>query len=247
MGLTEEHGRVALAIAEVEARMCKLKHDAREYEFRYELSSDRMRQRLDKGKERKTKDVLNWMSIFEALQRLQSEYPHVNVKTPTPAIEWGLDPDSEISADEDFEGRARRRIAKFEAIYEMESQEMLELLSDFRVRETAEIIKWLLDYQYVRYSENPHLDPEGIFGATEMTDAEVAEQIENLKLNINYYEDCYNMTSDQMLALLRRGEIEETIEIIEWKFDLRDLHVMEKEIPTTGKPTTATSPSTIGN
>ena len=248
MARAEKHGKAALPIAEVEARMSKLKHDAREYEFRYELSSDRMRQRLDKGEERRTKDVLKWMSIFDALQSLQSEYPDVNVKTPIPAIERGIDPDDgKASYRDSLDERLKRSIAKFESIYEMESQEMLELLSDFKVRETAEIIKWMLDYQYVRYSENPHLDPEGLFGTTEITDAEVAEIVDNLQLNINCYEERYKMSSDQMLALLKSGDIEETIEIIEWKFDLRDLCVMEKEIRTTGKPTTATRPSTISN
>ena len=239
MGLTEEHGKVALPIAEVEARMSKLKHDAREYEFRYELSSDKMRERLDKGKERKTKDVLTWMSIFDALQRLKSEYPHVNVKTPTPAIERGLDPDGEIAIHEDFASRARRSIAKFESIYEMESQEMLELLSDFKMRETAELIEWMFDYKALRRIEEAPRDSEGNIIRRKATVTEIEESIAEFKGRVEDHETRLSMSSEAMLDLVANGQISETVEIAEWKLDLREIEVLEEEIRTAGRPGTA--------
>ena len=162
MSVPEEQREGALSVAEVEARMAKLKHDAREYEFRYELSPEKMRRRLEEGKERKTKDVLKWMTIFDALQSLQAEYPDVHVETPTPAIEKGLDPEWKRSADEDdYCAQLRRSIAKYEDIYEMDSSEMVDLLSDEKVKETNEIIEWMSDCKELRRMEEAPRDSEG--------------------------------------------------------------------------------------
>ena len=240
MAKTEKHSEVALPTAEVEARMSKLKHDTREYEFRYELSSDRMRQRLDKGEERRTKDVLKWMSIFDALQSLQSEYPNVNVTTPIPAIERGIDPDDgKASYKDSFDERLRRSIAKFEAIYEMGSQEMLELLSDFKVRETSELLEWMFDYKTLRHLEEAPRDSEGNIIRQEATEAEIEESIVEFKGRVTGHEARFKMSSKEMLEQLASGQISETVEIAEWKLDLREVQLLEEEIRTTGRPSTA--------
>ena len=76
-----------------------------------------------------------------------------------------------------------------------------------------------------------------------MTDAHVEEWHTGVKCNISYYEETYKMTSEEMLNLLNKGEIEETIEIFEWKLYFGELQMLEREILTTGKPTRTTEPS----
>ena len=240
MARPDEHGKVELPMVEVEARMAKLKHDTREYEFRYELSSDRMKLRLDEGRERRTKDVLNWMSVFDSLQSLQSKYPHISVETPIPAIERAVDLDGEKMPDKgNFDARLRRSIAEFEAIYEMESQEMLELLSDFKVRETAELIKWMFDYNAISRIEEADRDSEGNIIRREATEAEIEESIVEFKDRVRDHEARFNVSSEVMLEQVAKGQISETVEITEWKLDLREVQLLEEAIHTTGRPGTA--------
>ena len=148
----------------------------------------------------------------------------------------------EVDPDE-FDAKLRRRIERFEAIYEMDSEKMKHLLIKNEVRETGELVKWMFDYHSLRRIEQAPRDSEGNVIIPQASEAEVEEYRVELKRNIKNYEARYEMTSEKMLDLLAKGEIEETIEIIEWKFDLRDLRVLEEEIPISGKPMTATAPS----
>ena len=137
-----------------------------------------------------------------------------------------------------------RNIARCESLYAMSSRKMLASLSTGKIAETDEILEWMQDFHVLRYLKQAPQDSEGKIITPEATDAEVEEYRVGLKLNISNYEDRYEMTSEQMLDLLSKGHFQENIEIIEWKFDLRDLRVLEEEIPTTGKPMTVTAPST---
>ena len=141
----------------------------------------------------------------------------------------------------------KRDIKMYEFRYETKSEEMLNLISDGKVKETGELVKWMFDYKALRHIEEAPRDSEGKKITPAATDAEVEEYRADLKRNIRDYETFYKMTSEKMLDLLSRGQIPETIEIIKWKFDLSDLRVLEKEIPITGKPTTTTVPSITGD
>ena len=258
MGHVKNRVKITMREMDVEARRSQLELDINMYEFRYEVSSEKMQELLIAGKERKTKNVLKWMSDYRALKRLDVEFPAH--ETPAPEIDPPqykkrpvappnrpfTTPVKKVDPEE-FDANLRRSIEKFESIYEMKSEEMLHLLSDFKVRETNEILEWIQDYKYLRYLEEAPRDSEGKRIIPEMTDAEVEEYRAELKRNIINYETRYKMTSEEMLDLLDKGRIPETIEIIEWKFDLRDLRVLEEEIPISGKPTTATAPSTTSD
>ena len=256
MTRSEKRVRVNMRKDDVEAWRAQLNLDVRTYEFRYEVSSEKMRQLLQAGKERETRDVLKWMSAYSSLQELEAQFPIDSPREATngPPASVRTKPDTTSekkvkitlrkSKPGEFQAQLRRSIKKYEGIYEMESQKMLELLSDFKVRETAELTDWMFDYKALRYLEEAPRDSEGKIITPAATDAEVEEYRVGLKLNISNYEDRYKMTSEQMLDLLSKGQFQENIEIIEWKFDLRDLRVLEEEIPTTGKPMTVTAPST---
>ncbi len=255
MTRAEKRVRVNMRKDDVEAWRAQLNLDVRTYEFRYEVSSEKMRQLLLVGKERETKDVLKWMTAYGTLQELEAKFPRYsphetednrldNEWKSTTTHEEKVNITVRKSAAGEFQAQLRRSIKKYEGIYEIESQNMLELLSDFKVRETAELTDWMFDYKALRYLEEAPRDSEGKIITPAATDAEVEEYRVGLKLNISNYEDRYKMTSEQMLDLLSKGQFQENIEIIEWKFDLRDLRVLEEEIPTTGKPMTVTAPST---
>ena len=259
MTRAEKRVRVNMRKDDVETRRAQLKQDIRAYEFRYELSSEKMRQLLQAGKERETRDVLKWMSAYSSLQQLEAQFaidsPREASNSPPASVRTKPDTTNEKkvkitlrkSKPGEFEARLRRSIKRYEDIYEMESQKMLEILSDFKVRETAELTDWMFDYKALRHIEEAPRDSEGKKITPVATDAEVEEYCADLKRNIRDYEAFYKMTSEKMLDLLSRGQIPETIEIIKWKFDLSDLRVLEKEIPITGKPTTTTVPSITGD
>ena len=255
MTRAEKRVRVNMRKDDVEAWRAQLNLDVRTYEFRYEVSSEKMRQLLQAGKERETGDVLKWMSAYSSLQQLEAKFPGYsphetednrldNERKSATTHEEKVNITVRKSPAGEFQAQLRRSIKKYEGIFEIESQNMLELLSDFKVRETAELTDWMFDYKALRYLEEAPRDSEGNIITPEATDAEVEEYRVGLKLNISNYEDRYKMTSEQMLDLLSKGQFQENIEIIEWKFDLRDLRVLEEEIPTTGKPMTVTAPST---
>ena len=66
-----------------------------------------------------------------------------------------------------------------------------------------------------------------------------------LRAKIREFEQRYERPSERMLQLLTWGEVKETAEILEWMFDYHALkHLLGKETPTTGIPTTTTEPST---
>ena len=138
----------------------------------------------------------------------------------------------------------KRDIKMYEFRYETKSEEMLDLLSDGKIKETGELVKWMFDYKAFRHIEEACRDSEGKIITPEATDAEVEEYRADLKRNIRDYETRYKMTSEEMLDLLDKGEIPETIEIIEWKFDLLDLGGLEEATLTAGTPGTVTAPST---
>ena len=242
MTRSEKRVRVNMQKDDVEAWRAQLNLDVRTYEFRYEVSSEKMRQLLLVGKERETKDVLKWMTAYGTLQELEAKFPRYsphetednrldNEWKSTTTHEEKVNITVRKSAAGEFQAQLRRSIKKYEGIYEIESQNMLELLSDFKVRETAELIDWMFDYKALRYIEEAPRDSEGKKITPVATDAEVEEYCADLKRNIRDYEAFYKMTSEKMLDLLSRSQIPETIEIIKWKFDLSDLRVLEKEIP----------------
>ena len=258
MTRSEKRVRVNMRKDDVEAWRAQLNLDVRTYEFRYEVSSEKMRQLLLVGKERETKDVLKWMTAYGTLQELEAKFPGYsphetednrldNERKSATTHEEKVNITVRKSAAGEFQAQLRRSIKKYEGIYEIESQNMLELLSDFKVRETAELTDWMFDYKALRHIEEAPRDSEGKKITPVATDAEVEEYCADLKRNIRDYEAFYKMTSEKMLDLLSRGQIPETIEIIKWKFDLSDLRVLEKEIPITGKPTTTTVPSITGD
>ncbi len=258
MTRAEKRVRVNMRKDDVEAWRAQLNLDVRTYEFRYEVSSEKMRQLLLVGKERKTKDVLKWMTAYGTLQELEAKFPGYsphetednrldNERKSATTHEEKVNITVRKSTAGEFQAQLRRSIKKYEGIYEIESQNMLELLSDFKVRETAELTDWMFDYKALRHIEEAPRDSEGKKITPVATDAEVEEYCADLKRNIRDYEAFYKMTSEKMLDLLSRGQIPETIEIIKWKFDLSDLRVLEKEIPITGKPTTTTVPSITGD
>ena len=255
MTLSGERCNSILSELEMEARWAELKRDVREFEFRYEVNSEKMPLLLANGEERETKDVLKWMSMFADLEQLESQFtptdtfplPEIEDPRPEPrTVDKGqtgivinvrkVDPD-------EMDAKLRRSVERFEAIYEMDSEKMLHLLSDQRVRETSELVKWMFDYKILRRREQAPRDKEGNAVIPQASEVEVEEYRAELKRKIRDYEARYELTSEEMSDLLDKGEIEETIEIIEWKFDLRDLRVLEEEIPITGKPMTATVPS----
>ena len=258
MTRAEKRVRVNMRKDDVEAWRAQLNLDVRTYEFRYEVSSEKMRQLLLVGKERETKDVLKWMTAYGTLQELEAKFPGYsphetednrldNERKSATTHEEKVNITVRKSAAGEFQDQLRRSIKKYEGIYEIESQNMLELLSDFKVRETAELTDWMFDYKALRHIEEAPRDSEGKKITPVATDAEVEEYCADLKRNIRDYEAFYKMTSEKMLDLLSRSQIPETIEIIKWKFDLSDLRVLEKEIPITGKPTTTTVPSITGD
>ena len=254
MTRAEKRVRVDMRKDDVEAWRAQLNLDVRTYEFRYEVSSEKMRQLLLVGKERETKDVLKWMTAYGTLQKLEAKFPGYsphetedNERKSATTHEEKVNIAVRKSAAGEFQAQLRSSIKKYEGIYEIESQNMLELLSDFKVRETAELTDWMFDYKALRHIEEAPRDSEGKKITPVATDAEVEEYCADLKRNIRDYEAFYKMTSEKMLDLLSRSQIPETIEIIKWKFDLSDLRVLEKEIPITGKPTTTTVPSITGD
>ena len=233
-----------------------LEQDIKAYEFRYEVSSEKMRQLLLVGKERETKDVLKWMSAYSSLQELEAQFPIDSPREATngPPASVRTKPDTtnekkvKITLRKfkpgEFEARLRRSIKRYEDIYEMESQKMLELLSDFKVRETAELTDWMFDYKAIRHIEEAPRDSEGNFISRVATDAEIQESIVEFKDRIRDHETRFNMSSAKMLEQLANGQISETIEIAEWKLDLREVQVLGEEIRTIGTPGTAIAPYT---
>ncbi len=256
MGKAEMRPRVNVQRDEVAAHRVQLRQDVRTYEFRYELSSEKMRRLLEAAKERKTRDALKWMSTFDSLQELDTQFPNESspesINRP-PTRERTRPPTNgekrvkitfHKSKPGEFEARLRRSLERFEDIYEMESQEMLELLSDFKVRETAELIKWMFDYKALRHIEEASRDSEGNFISREATDAEIEESIAEFNGRIRDNETRFKMSSEEMLEQLAHGQISETIDIAIWKLDLREVEVLEEAIRTTGKPGTAIAQST---
>ena len=75
MTRAEKRVRVNMRKDDVEAWRAQLNLDVRTYEFRYEVSSEKMRQLLLVGKERETKDVLKWMTAYGTLQELEAKFP----------------------------------------------------------------------------------------------------------------------------------------------------------------------------
>ena len=233
-----------------------LDQDIKAYEFRYELSSGKMRQLLQAGKERETRDVLKWMSAYSSLQELEAQFPIDSPREATngPPASVRTKPDTTSekkvkitlrkSKPGEFKARLRRSIKRYEDIYEMESQKMLELLSDFKVRETAELTDWMFDYKAIRHIEEAPRDSEGNFISRVATDAEIQESIVEFKDRIRDHETRFNMSSAKMLEQLANGQISETIEIAEWKLDLREVQVLGEEIRTIGTPGTAIAPYT---
>ena len=251
MTRAEKRVRVNMRKDDVEAWRAQLNLDVRTYEFRYEVSSEKMKQLLLVGKERETKDVLKWMTAYGTLQELEAKFPGYsphetedNERKSATTHEEKVNITVRKSAAGEFQAQLRRSIKKYEGIYEIESQNMLELLSDFKVRETAELTDWMFDYKALRYLEEAPRDSEGKIITPAATDAEMEEYRAELKQEVKDYEARFKMTSEKMLDLLANGQISETIEITEWKLDLRDLQMLEEEIPTTGKPMTVTAPST---
>ena len=144
------------------------------------------------------------------------------------------------------EARAERErnIAACESNFGMDSETMLDRLSDGEVEETDEILKWMQDYKMLRRWQEADCLYGKSRGPRQATAAENEEFIASLKLNISEYEARYKMTLEEALHLMDKGEIVEDIDIIKWKFDSRDLKIMEEEIRTAGKHGTATTQST---
>ena len=149
--------------------------------------------------------------------------------------------------EEERKARLESNLKAYEASYGKSSQEMLEQVSNFQMEETEDVFDWLCDYQDLRGIEEAKKRPrdsEGNVIIPEMTDAEIEEYYKQIRLNISDNEIIYKMTSEEMLELLKKGKIEETADILKWKWALEDLRTFEEETPTAGKPTKITAPST---
>ena len=64
-----------------------------------------------------------------------------------------------------FRANIKRSIRRFERRYEMKSDEMCEMLTAGKVRETVEILKWMQDFHALR-SLNGETHTAGIHGTT---------------------------------------------------------------------------------
>ncbi len=60
---------------------------------------------------------------------------------------------------------------------------------------------------------------------------------------VRAYERRYEMSSEQMAALLQEGRIRETAELIKWMHACRVLELFERKTRTTGTPMTTTEQS----
>ena len=77
---------------------------------------------------------------------------------------------------------------------------------------------------------------------TPVNDALVS--LKNYRRRIKLYERRYEISSEEMVLLLKTNYTRETVEILKWMQTYHVLKSLEKMIRTTGTPTTTTEQST---
>ena len=156
------------------------------FEQIYEIASTYMAKAVSLGVVRETAEISEWMQAYQKRLSMGDGYKGEKIITrPSESVlpsrgtkstaqsadgkELAKGPGKiavrKVSAQEMYDEMSSS-VREFERRYEMDSADMLELLSHDLVRETGDILKWMFDYRVLQGLEQKGIPTAGTPGTT---------------------------------------------------------------------------------
>ena len=163
---------------ETQSTLAELLERIQHFEGIYEIASKHMAKAVSLGVVRETAEIDEWMRVYRIRLSVGDGYKgeKVAMPSPEPAVvevrsaggeqkRSSSIPVRKVSAQQAYDEMSAS-VREFERRYEMDSADMLELLSNDLVRETGDILKWMFDYRVLQGLEREATPTAGTPGTT---------------------------------------------------------------------------------